>query len=126
MTDTVLRRVVTDAFGIEPSAAAGVLTLRLTGTGDTAAVAPLQTFLEAVAREVAPLELHRIVFDVRLLYLLNSSCLKAMLGFIFRIVSSDRACAVRFLVDPKLAWQRRSLAALVRMAPQLVGIDDDA
>ena len=59
MPDTVLQRVVTDAFGIEPSAAAGVLTVRLTGTGDTAAVAPLERFLETVAREVAPFILER-------------------------------------------------------------------
>lgn len=124
MTMVALADVTTSAFAIASSLAGGVLTVRLQGTGDTAAVPPLESFLDAAGEQIPALEVHAVVFDVRSLYLLTSSALKALLSFIFRIVSDDYTCRVRFVVDPNLGWQRRCLAALVRMAPHLVAIED--
>lgn len=124
MTESQLTAVTVDGFAVEPQVAGSVLTAVLKGTGDTAAVAPLEAFLDAAAVEVKRLALQSAVFDVRALYLLNSSCLKAFLAFVFRTTSNQPACRVRFLVDAKLGWQRRSLVALVRMAPAQVFIED--
>lgn len=119
-----LESVTTSAFTIAPSLSAGVLTVRLQGTGDTLAVSPLESYLDAAGRQIPELAIHAVVFDVRALYLLTSSAIKALLGFIFRIISENHSCRVRFLVDEHLSWQRRCLAALVRMAPHLVAIED--
>src|SRR5689334_9156701 len=60
-----LAEVTTGAFAIAPSLAAGVLTVRLQGTGDTAAVLPLESFLEAAGKQIPELDVHAVVFDVR-------------------------------------------------------------
>jgi hypothetical protein len=124
MTERALEAVVVEGFSVEPSVSGHVLTAVLKGTGDTGAVAPLDAFLDAAAREVTRLGLRSVVFDLRALYLLNSSCLKTFLAFIFRLTSDGLGCGVRFVVDSKLGWQRRSLIALVRMAPAQVFIED--
>ena len=124
MTGTGLTSVVVDGFAIEPAVSGNVLTAVFKGTGDTGAVAPLDGFLDSAAHEVTLLGVRTVVFDVRALYLLNSSCLKTFLAFIFRITKGEIACVVRFVVDSKLGWQRRSLVALVRMAPAQVFIED--
>jgi hypothetical protein len=124
MAALVLDNVTTSAFSIAPSLAAGVLTVRLQGTGDTAAVPPLESYLDAAGKEIPALRVHAVVFDVRALYLLTSSALKALLSFIFRLVSDKYPCRVQFVVDSHLSWQRRCLIAIVRMAPHLVAIED--
>lgn len=124
MIERSFQGVATDSFWIEASFGAGTLRIRLKGTGDTAAVAPLESFLEDTSREMTQIGSRNVVFDVRSLYLLNSSCLKALLAFMFRVVATDLNCGIHFIVDPKLSWQRRSLMALVRMAPAQVWIED--
>ena len=68
---------------------------------------------------------HAVVeFDVRALYFLNSSCLKAFISFICGLAGQGLKCKVQFVTDARLGWQRRSLTALERMSPELVSIAD--
>ncbi|WP_438019388.1 hypothetical protein WMF18_10085 [Sorangium sp. So ce315] len=117
-------RVVTDSFGIEPSLHGDRLSIKLTGTGDMAAAAPLGGYCKQVQEEVKRLSLAGVEFDIRALYFLNSSCLKAFIAFICGISAQGLKCEIRFVTDGRLAWQRRSLTALERMSPSLVSIDE--
>ncbi len=119
-----VERVVTDSFGIEPTLEGDHLWVKLTGTGDMAAAAPLGAYFKAVQEEVKRLSLTAVEFDVRALYFLNSSCLKAFITFICSLAAQNIQCKIRFLTDAKLGWQRRSLTALQRMSPALVSIAD--
>ncbi|KYF52486.1 hypothetical protein BE08_19790 [Sorangium cellulosum] len=116
--------VVTDSFGIEPSLLGDRLSIKLTGTGDMAAAAPLGGYCKEVQAEVKRLSLAAVEFDIRALYFLNSSCLKAFIAFICGISAQGLKCEIRFVTDGRLAWQRRSLTALERMSPSLVSIDE--
>ncbi|XXX72912.1 hypothetical protein WMF30_35220 [Sorangium sp. So ce134] len=116
--------VVTDSFGAEPALREDTLSVRLTGTGDMAAVAPLGFFLKEIQAEALRLRVGAVEFDVRALYFLNSSCLKALISFISSVAGQGLKCKVAFVTDARLGWQRRSLTALERMSPELVTISD--
>ncbi|WP_437521359.1 hypothetical protein WME79_28895 [Sorangium sp. So ce726] len=124
MSSLRVEPVVTDSFGIEPALREDTLSVKLTGTGDMAAVAPLGLFLKDLHAEAARLRVSAIEFDVRALYFLNSSCLKAFISFIASLMSQGPKCKVEFLTDTRLGWQRRSLTAIERMSPELVSIAD--
>lgn len=111
-------------FGIEPKIVGNDLALVLTGTGDMAAVLPLRNCLADVHPEMVRLGLQRVDIDVRALYLLNSSCLKALVTLIYEAQKAKASYGIRFVVDPRLSWQRRALVALQRMAPELVTIEE--
>ncbi|WP_437535174.1 hypothetical protein WME79_13095 [Sorangium sp. So ce726] len=117
-------RITTDSFGIEPALLGDRLSIKLTGTGDMAAAAPLGAYCKEVQHEVRRLSLAAVEFDIRALYFLNSSCLKAFIAFIAGVTGQGPKCKIRFVTDARLGWQRRSLAALERMSPGLVSIHD--
>ncbi|WP_433926958.1 MULTISPECIES: hypothetical protein [Sorangium] len=116
--------VVTESFGIEPALRDDALSVKLTGTGDMAAVAPLGSLLKELQWEAVRLRVSAVEFDVRALYFLNSSCLKAFISFICGLAGQGLKCKVQFVTDARLGWQRRSLTALERMSPELVSITD--
>ncbi|MGK3961017.1 hypothetical protein WMF38_49200 [Sorangium sp. So ce118] len=124
MSSLRVEPIVTDSFGIEPALRDDTLSVKLTGTGDMAAVAPLDMFLKDMQSEALRLRVSAVEFDVRALYFLNSSCLKAFISFISRVGSQGLRCKIQFLTDARLGWQRRSLTALERMSPELISIAD--
>ena len=109
---------------IEPSFASNGLTLRLRGSCDAFAVTPLGSYLSRVFAEMERIGCTHVTFDVRGLCLLNSSCLKQFVTFLHRLRSldTDTRYAVDFVVDVKLGWQSRALAAFVRMCPDIVSV----
>ncbi|WP_437592462.1 hypothetical protein [Sorangium sp. So ce1000] len=124
MSSLRVDRVNTGSFGIEPALLGDRLSVKLTGTGDMAAAAPLGSYCKEIQHEVKRLSLEAVEFDIRALYFLNSSCLKAFIAFISGVTAQGPKCEIRFVTDARLGWQRRSLAALERMAPGLVSIDE--
>ncbi|KYF56135.1 hypothetical protein BE08_23065 [Sorangium cellulosum] len=124
MSSLRVEPVVTESFGIEPALREDTLRVRLTGTGDMAAAAPLGSILKDLQWEAVRLRVSAVEFDVRALYFLNSSCLKAFIAFICGLAGHGLRCKVQFVTDARLGWQRRSLTALERMSPELVSIAD--
>ncbi|WP_437573799.1 hypothetical protein [Sorangium sp. So ce887] len=124
MSSLRVEPVVTDSFGIAPTLRDDTLGVKLSGTGDMAAAPALGLCLKALQAEVQRLSIHVVEFDVRALYFLNSSCLKAFISFICGLAGHGMKCKVLFIADARLGWQRRSLAALERMSPELVSIED--
>jgi hypothetical protein len=111
-------------FGIEPYLNERQLAFKLSGTGDMAAIGPLRKSLSGVQSEVARLGLKGFEVDIRGLYFLNSSCLKALVNFIYEVQTGPPTFPIRFVVTSRLSWQRRALAALERMAPELVTVEE--
>ena len=127
MSSLRVEPVVMDSFGIEPALVGDrhdQLSVKLTGTGDMAAAAPLGSYCKELQGEVKRLSLAAVEFDIRALYFLNSSCLKAFISFISRLGTQGLRCKIQFVTDARLGWQRRSLTALERMSPELVSIVD--
>ena len=109
---------------IEPSLASNGLTLRLRGSCDAFAVTPLGSYLSRVFDEMERIGCTQVTFDIRGLCLLNSSCLKQFITFLHKLRSleADKRYVVEFLVDAKLHWQSRALAAFIRMWPDIVRV----
>ncbi|XXX72910.1 hypothetical protein WMF30_35210 [Sorangium sp. So ce134] len=124
MSSLRVEPVTTDSFGIEPSLRGETLSVKLSGTGDMAAAPPLGICLKALQAEVVRLSIPTVEFDVRALYFLNSSCLKSFISFICGLAGQGVKSKVVFVTDARLGWQRRSLAAIERMSPELVSIAD--
>jgi hypothetical protein len=116
--------VVLESFRLEASEAGDRLSLVLSGTADMAAIEPLAECLVQVRSDVRRKGLSAVEIDIRSLYLLNSSCIKAFVRFIYLIQTEGPQFPVEFLVDPNLSWQARALSALQRMAPGLVSVRD--
>ena len=102
MSSLRVEPVVTESFGIQPALAGDRLSIKLTGTGDMAAAAPLGSYCHEVQHEVKRLSLTTVEFDIRALYFLNSSCLKAFIAFICGIAAQGLGCKIRFVTDARV------------------------
>jgi len=124
MTQLTLGKLSQDKLTIEPVLEGNTLTLCLAGTSDSFSVKALGLYLGEVTEEVARLGLSSVAFDVTKLGLLNSSSLKQFITFLRPIKLGTLKFTVEFLVDDQIPWQRRCLAALVRMCPIDVSVRD--
>ena len=113
-----------DNLEIEPSLGSSGFTLKLRGACDTFAVTPLGGYLTSVFAEMERVGVSEGTFDIRGLTLVNSSCLKQFITFLHKLRSleADKSYVVEFLVDAKLHWQSRALAAFIRMWPDIVRV----
>ena len=108
-------------FSIRPVPDESELVFQVSGNGDMAAIEPLTRYLKGVHAEALRLGAAVVRLDVRELYFLNSSCLKSLLSWVSQLASdATPAYRVAFVTSPQLHWQRRSLEALRRLAPQVV------
>jgi hypothetical protein len=100
--------------------------VRVSGIGEMSAVVTLEAYLKLVLGAALARAPGDVCFDFRQLDFMNSSCLKAFVTFV-SLVSQSRPLAfkVRFLTNPTLHWQRRSLEALRRLAPEIVRVEVD-
>jgi hypothetical protein len=118
-----LGRVDTAAFSCAPMLEAGKLTISFGGTGDAAAIAILGAYLPQVHAEAQRLNLPEVTCDFRKLSFMNSSCFKAFVVWIDTVKNAAQTYRIRFLTDPEMHWQRRSLEALRRLATTVVTVE---
>lgn len=105
-----------------PSLADSTLTVTFTGTGDVAAIELLGDYLRKLHGEAERLLVTDVTCDFRQLSFMNSSCFKAFVVWIDTVKNATRSYRIRFLTDPSLHWQRRSLEALRRLATNVVSV----
>lgn len=99
------------------------LVMRLWGNADLRVNAPLGPFLDSVDDEARRNRMGEVVADFRELAFMNSSCLKEFVRWIAQVEERGDHYHIRFLSDPQLQWQTRSLQALRAFAPDLVTIE---
>lgn len=99
------------------------LTVAFTGTGDVAAIELLGDYLPRLHREAERLQADEVTCDFRQLSFMNSSCFKAFVVWIDTVKNAPRSYRIRFLTDPGMHWQRRSLEALRRLATNVVSVE---
>jgi hypothetical protein len=97
----------------------------LAGNADMRSALELQDWLHALHLEAARLHVDEVVIDLRTLEFMNSSCFKGFLSWISEVRDGDAAhqYRIRFLSDPSMLWQRRSLHALSCFAVDLITIE---
>ena len=118
-----LEAVDSSTFGCAPSLEDGKLTVSFNGTGDVAAIELLSSYLKRVHEEAERLLVSEVTCDFRKLSFMNSSCFKAFVVWIDTVKNATRGYRIRFLTDPDMHWQRRSLEALRRLATNVVSVE---
>lgn len=121
---TQLRKETHDKLTIEPRLDREKLEVALSGTCDSFAVGALGVYLSQVTQEVRRLSLSKVAIDVTQVALLTSSSLKQLITFLRPVKLGELSCSVEFVVDDVKPWQRRCLAALVRMCPNGASLRD--
>jgi len=114
-----------EVFSISVSEASSVVQVRLMGDGNINAVDRLGGALTDVHAQAIRGSCTEVVVDVRQLEFMNSACFKKVVTWITRVeeVAADARYRIRFLSNPKMHWQRRSLHALQMFAIDLVSVD---
>jgi hypothetical protein len=118
-----LEAVDAPGFGCIPRFDEGTLTVSFNGTGDAAAIELLGSYLKLLHAEAERLAVDEVTCDFRKLSFMNSSCFKAFVLWIDTVKNATRAYRIRFLTDPDMHWQRRSLEALRRLATNVVSVE---
>jgi hypothetical protein len=120
--------VVKQGFSLVPldeGQGTGRLTVRFAGNADMEATPVLERYLKELHEAALAGEVELVVFDLSELDFMNSSSFKCFVSWVSQVVKLEPPgqYEVRFLSNPDLQWQRRSLEALVRFAPDVVSID---
>ena len=118
-----LTAVDTAAFSCVPMRDGEKLTVSVVGTGDVAAIEVLGAYLKQVHAEAERLRLTEVTCDFRKLSFMNSSCFKAFVVWIDTVKNAAQGYRIRFLTDPGMHWQRRSLESLRRLATGVVSVE---
>ena len=84
---------------------------------------PLSDYLKQVHDAAILQRLLEVSCDFRKLTFMNSSCFKAFVVWIDSVKNLAAPYKIRFLTDPNIHWQRRSLEALRRLAIQIVTLE---
>ncbi len=114
----------TDGFTCRIARAGEVVHLLLEGDANMDAVDEIGRILEEVHDSARRETAGTVVVDVRNLEFMNSSCFKKFVTWIGQVQELAAAgYKVRFLSDPKLHWQKRSLHVLQCFAPDLVAVE---
>jgi hypothetical protein len=118
-----LPTIDTPGFTCAPRFEDGKLSVAFGGTGDVAAIEILGRYLKNVHAEAERLGVSEVTCDFRHLSFMNSSCFKAFVVWIDTVKNAARTYRIRFLTDPEMHWQRRSLEALRRLATNVVSVE---
>jgi len=123
VSELSLEPISGDSFQAVPTLDDSRLVLRFSGSGDMNAISPLSTFLKQVHEEAVRLSVSEVSCDLKQLVIMNSSCFKSFVVWIDTVKNAEHGYKIRFLTDPNLHWQRRSLEALRRLAANVVTIE---
>lgn len=116
---------IAEAFSIRLSEEPASVLVHLAGDANMNAVDRLGSALSEVHARAVGGSATEVVVDLRQLEFMNSSCFKKIVTWLTRVeeVEADSRYRIRFLSNPRLHWQRRSLHALRMFAIDLVSVD---
>jgi hypothetical protein len=102
-----------------------VSVLRLVGSADTAAQAPLDTLLGALHGELLEQKTREIVVDMRGLDFMSAACFTQFVGWLQRLQTLPEAerYRIRFRMNPTIPWQKHSLDTLSCFDTDLIAIE---
>jgi hypothetical protein len=98
--------------------------VRFAGTGEAEGAAVLDRFLALLHRQALTQELREVTVELEELAFINSSCLKAMVAWIYKVDTEGRPYNIVLIRNSALHWQRTSLATLQRLAPEIVVLEE--
>lgn len=98
----------------------------LKGNADYAALDALDMLLERIHAEARRGAVKETIVDLRNLEFMNSSCFKSFVSWITNIQEMDapKQYKVKFLSNPQMHWQKRSLHSLRCFAVELISVTE--
>jgi hypothetical protein len=125
MSRTPLELPRVSEHGLTLEVVAGQLDhVRIAGHGDTLGAPVLDSYLKQLHEVALQTGLAEITLELDQLTFINSTCLKAMVSWIYKVDTTGRPYQIRLLRDLALRWQKNSLATLQRLAPEVVRVED--
>jgi hypothetical protein len=120
----VVRNAV-DAFSSRITRDGETLQVFLEGDADMSAVEEIGRMLEDVHKAARTAPTNVVLVDLRNLEFMNSSCFKKFVSWLGRVqeLAKDKQYMIRFISDPHMHWQRRSLHVLQCFAPSVVSVE---
>ena len=124
MTDFNLPAYQNSNIGIDAHHDNDTVTLALAGNADIQALEPLESIFPRLHAEAIRLDVREVTVDLQRLDFINSSCIKAFVNWIAmdQNESPTQQYRIRFVLNAKLHWQRRTINALMCFAPRLVQV----
>jgi hypothetical protein len=115
-----------DDFSGDAQREGAVISATLKGNADYAALDALEMLLERVHAEAKRGGVTETVVDLKHLEFMNSSCFKSFVSWITNIqeLDADKQYKVKFLSNPALHWQKRSLHSLRCFAVELITVTE--
>lgn len=98
--------------------------VQLAGIGEAEGAVVLGRFLGLLHDQALARALPEVTLELERLEFINSSCLKAMVAWIYKVDTEGRPYSIRLVRDTSKHWQKTSLATLQRLAPSVVVIED--
>lgn len=126
MTALELPPVTAEEFSASASLDDKDITVKFTGNADMRTKSALDGLLLKVHGEAQRLGASKVVIDFKSLEFMNSSCFKSMVTWITKIqdLAADKQYKVRFLSNPQMHWQKRSLHSLRCFATDLIDVTE--
>ena len=94
----------------------------LTGCLDMETAPDLEHFLADVTHLLTSDGVRDVQFEIAGLYLMSSSSISITAAWIKRLKTAAPSCRVKFITNPNLAWQRRTLESIRRVAENMVSV----
>jgi len=94
----------------------------LTGCLDMETAPDLERFLADATRLLTSEGVRDVEFEIAGLYLMSSSSISITAAWIKRLKGVAPSCRVKFKTNPNLAWQRRTLESIRRVAESMVSV----
>lgn len=115
-----------DDFAAAANHDGGSIQAWLKGNADYAALDALDMLLERVHAEAKRGGVKEAVVDLRQLEFMNSSCFKSFVTWITNIqdMATSEQYKVRFVSNPSMHWQKRSLHSLRCFAVDLISVSE--
>ncbi|MCX4239326.1 STAS domain-containing protein [Paraliomyxa miuraensis] len=119
-----IRTVTAGSLTAEGAARGDVIEVRLRGSAELGSKDLLDEFLASVF--AASHDRREVVVDLSELEYMNSSALKSLVTWIVRVrdLPESRRHKIRFLSNPELHWQQRSLHSLVSMWSDVIEVEE--
>ena len=98
---------------------------RFTGNADIDAIAPLRELMARLHAELVRVSAKEIEIDLRDLEFMNAACMKLFVNWVAEILDGpeEQRYRLRFVSNPDVRWQRRSLMALQCFTTDVVVLD---
>jgi hypothetical protein len=93
-----------------------------TGNADIDAIGPLRELVARIHAEAVRVSAREVEIDLRELEFMNAACMKLFVNWVAEILEGpeDKRYRLRFVSNPEVRWQRRSLLALQCLTTDVV------